>query len=241
MAFFKAVTVLLALCLFGESFAGKTRQRRSHMCQQCPVLQNPSQPHCSIPTLCDHGHCSIQLNRCGAEYINVHYGQNIDLSLFDKGPNYNSYEETNNDNSVYKEIYYNPDTQMINPVTADHVRNSKYIYTTADDLKNLYASEATTNSLNEELIENFADEDDIASINAGSSGTKKRITLHIHKVGCKKCGKPYTCWDNDDCKDLVPNAYCYKANGRNSAGICFWKHPEYTNNGLKLVSTCCET
>jgi len=245
VAFFKATVVLLALCFLDGSLAGRSRSPSpSRACQKCPTLQHPTQ-QCSIETLCDHGGCSIPLNRCGAEYLNAHSAHNghkIDLKLFDKESNDNSYQEIIDDSPAYKEVYYDPDTKMIEFVTADHVRNTKkYKYLTAEDAARLPVVEATTNSLDDELIENVTDEDDFAEVNAppkSRGGTT--IKVHIHKVGCRTCGKHYLCEEKSDCTRVHRSAYCYKTPG-SPVGRCYMKMLEITNNGWQLVGRCCET
>lgn len=224
MAFFKATIVLLALCFLDGSLAGRSRSLSPpRTCQKCPTLKHPSHPQCSIETSCDNGQCGITLDRCGAEFINAHYGQQIDLKLFDEGPNNGSEPEL-----VSKEIYYNPDTKVHEPVTADHVRNSKYHYQT------VYEQVATTNSEAESEIE----EDELASTNSPPGGGYIR-NMHVHRLGCTRCGKPWPCWYNSDCAPLIQGAYCYQAD-RRYPGICKWNYSVLTNSGTKLVSVCCE-
>jgi len=246
MAFFKATVVLLALCSLDGSLAGRIRSPSrspspSRACQKCPDVQHPTQ-QCSVPTLCDHGGCSIPLNRCGAEYINAHHGLKLDLKLFDKKSNDNSYQETiDDDRSVYQEIYYDPDTHRFEGVTPDHVRDTKkYKYLTAEDAKNLPVVEATTNSLDDESIENVTDEDDFASVNTPPKSGGTSVRLHVHKVGCTTCGKHYTCEDNSDCREVYNGAYCYKNPPNSLAGFCYVKFPQLTDNGWKWANYCCE-
>jgi len=114
------------------------------------------------------------------------------------------------------------------------VHNPKFNYFNAvNGNHDLYEPAATTDSDNESEFK----ENELASIDSVAGNTKPR--MHIHKVGCKKCGKPWTCWDDEDCSDLIQGAYCDKPNS-NNAGICKWRYTVLTNKGHKLVSICCE-
>ena len=66
------------------------------------------------------------------------------------------------------------------------------------------------------------------------------VTYSLHKVGCKRCGKHYTCEDDDDCKEVISDAYCWKLKG-NLAGWCYWRYPTKINGGWTVATMCCET
>ncbi len=82
-----------------------------------------------------------------------------------------------------------------------------------------------------------ADDDNVAETD---STMMYRESLHIHKVGCTRCGKPWPCWYNSDCEEIKSGAYCYQSN-KNHPGICQWAYRVQLNSGKWVLhKVCCE-